>query len=68
MKLIKKLLVAVFAFVLLEICGNESRIFTFIFELLYHIYFQKSSALCKSSAYYGGENSKTCTSDRAVEL
>jgi len=41
--MIKKPLVAVFAFVLLEICGNESRILTFIFELFYHIYFQKSS-------------------------
>ena len=42
--MIKKLLFAVFAFELLEICGNESRIITFIFELFYHIYFQKSSA------------------------
>ena len=45
--MIKKSLVVLFAFVLLEICGHEGRISTFIFELFYYIYFQKSSVQYK---------------------
>jgi len=45
----KKPLMALFACILLAICGHESRTLAFIFELFYIIYFIKSSPKQKSS-------------------